>query len=142
MRPQYETLTNARRMEMRRTPFRISNFPVLTCTRGLDFRGDLGGAGGVGGLLARTVNAQLMASDASTAHAYSHADGNGNVTALINARQIIVALYLYDPYGNTLARSGSLGEANTVCFSSKEWQENTASVTMAFGSTIRISNVG
>jgi RHS repeat-associated protein len=102
-----------------------NNFPLVAYTRGLDLSHSLDGTGGIGGLLARTVNAQLMASDPSTAHAYYHTDGNGNVTALVNAKQIIVAHYLYDPYGNTLALSGPLADANTMRFSSKEWQENT-----------------
>ncbi len=42
-----------------------------TYTRGLDLSGTLEGAGGIGGLLARTL---------SGASYYYHADGNGNVT--------------------------------------------------------------
>jgi RHS repeat-associated protein len=57
----------------------------------------------------------------SSAHAYYHADGNGNVTALIATNQAVVARYLYDPYGNQLAATGPLAEANLYRFSSKEW---------------------
>ncbi len=32
--------------------------------------------------------------------AYYHADGNGNITAMINAQRALVAKYLYDPFGN------------------------------------------
>ena len=54
-------------------------------------------------------------------HTYYHADGNGNITCLVNANQTVVASYRYDPYGNTLAQSGPLAEANTYRFSSKEF---------------------
>jgi RHS repeat-associated protein len=39
---------------------------------------------------------------------------------LINPSQIIVAHYLYDPYGSVLSKSGPLAEANLYRFSSKE----------------------
>jgi RHS repeat-associated protein len=58
------------------------------------------------------------------AHSYYHADGNGNVTMLINASQTMAAKYLYDAFGNTLAQSGYLAAANTYRFSSKEWNAN------------------
>jgi YD repeat-containing protein len=50
--------------------------PTVTYTRGLDLSGTFGGAGGIGGLLART--------DASGA-AFYHNDGAGNITTLINS---------------------------------------------------------
>ncbi len=61
-----------------------SNTPVVTYTRGLDLSASLAGAGGIGGLLART--------DANGSTFY-HADGNGNVTALMDGNQNIVARY-------------------------------------------------
>jgi RHS repeat-associated protein len=100
-----------------------NNLPKLTYTRGNDLSGTMQGAGGIGGLLARSDNTQLVLGS-STAHAYYHADGNGNVTALINNLQLIVAKYLYDPFGNTLSLSGPLASANTYRFSSKEWNAN------------------
>jgi RHS repeat-associated protein len=42
------------------------------------------------------------------------------VTALLDSQQNIVARYLYDPFGNLLARSGALADANRYRFSSKE----------------------
>jgi RHS repeat-associated protein len=57
-------------------------------------------------------------------HSYYHADGNGNVTMLISSSQMIAAKYLYDPYGNTLAKCGLLVDLNKYRFSSKEWNEN------------------
>jgi RHS repeat-associated protein len=92
---------------------------AITYTRGRDLSGTLEGAGGIGGLLARTDNG-LFAIGAPGAHAYYHADGNGNVTCLINANQVIVAHYLYDPYGNILSQRGPLADANLYRFSSKE----------------------
>jgi len=59
-----------------------------------------------------------------TGNAYYHCDGNGNVTCLISPNQTVVAKYLYDPFGNTLAQSGPLAEANPYRFSSKEWNAN------------------
>jgi len=59
-----------------------------------------------------------------SAHAYYHADGNGNITALVNTNGVIVASYQYDPYGNLLGMSGPLAEANAYRFSSKEWNAN------------------
>ena len=100
-----------------------NNLPTVTYTRGNDLSGRLQGAGGIGGLLARTENAKLIIGD-SFASAYYHADGNGNVTCLINSLQQLAAKYLYDPYGNMLSMYGSLADANTYRFSSKEWNAN------------------
>jgi hypothetical protein len=51
------------------------NLPTLTLTRGDDLSGTLEGAGGIGGLLARTDHRSL-----NTDHSYFFADGNGNDT--------------------------------------------------------------
>ena len=100
-----------------------NNLPKVTYTRGNDLSGTFQGAGGIGGLLARSDNSQMLIGS-SSAHAYYHADGNGNITLLINNLQSIVAKYLYDPFGNTLSLSGRLATANTYRFSSKEWNDN------------------
>jgi RHS repeat-associated protein len=100
-----------------------SNLPQVTYTRGKDLSGSLQGAGGIGGLLARTDNTKLMVGD-PTALAYYHSDGNGNITCLMTPYQQLAAKYLYDTYGNTLATYGSLATANRYRFSSKEWNEN------------------
>jgi len=88
-----------------------NNVPLVTYTRGLDLSGTASGAGGIGGLLART--------DAN-GNSYYHTDGNGNVTALVNGSGTVVARYLYDSFGNPLGMWGSLAAANTQRFSSKE----------------------
>jgi RHS repeat-associated protein len=61
-------------------------------------------------------------------HYYYHADGNGNITFLINSSQTIAAKYLYDPYGNILSQSGSMADANLYRFSSKELHANSGLV--------------
>src|SRR5678815_1793867 len=50
-----------------------NNDALVTYMRGLDFSARISGAGGIGGLLARTD---------SSGSAFYHSDGNGNVTAL------------------------------------------------------------
>ncbi len=103
----------------------VNNLPQVSYTRGNDLSGSLQGAGGIGGLLARTENVKLLTpGSALNAHAYYHADGNGNITAMVNTNGIVVARYNYDPYGNMLGMSGPLAEANTYRFSSKEWNGN------------------
>jgi RHS repeat-associated protein len=104
-----------------------NNTPQVSYTRGNDLSGSPQGAGGIGGLLARTyMPSTLDPRLSTTAHAYYHADGNGNITALVNTNGIVVARYNYDPYGNLLGMSGPLAEANAYRFSSKEWLANAA----------------
>ncbi len=55
-----------------------------------------------------------------TTHNHYHADGNGNVTYLVNSSQGLAAAYRYDPYGRLMAQSGTLATANLYRFSSKE----------------------
>jgi RHS repeat-associated protein len=98
-----------------------SNLPLVTYTRGLDLSGSLEGAGGIGGLLARSANSYLLTSDSSAAQAFYHADGNGNVTCLLNSTQQVMARYLYGPFGDTLSAFGLLAEANLYRFSSKQY---------------------
>jgi RHS repeat-associated protein len=88
-----------------------NNTVQVTYTRGLDLAGSLQGAGGIGGLLART--------DANGSTFY-HADGAGNVTSLMDGQQNVVARYLYDPYGRLISKSGALADVNRYQFSSKE----------------------
>jgi RHS repeat-associated protein len=102
---------------------------IISYTRGRDLSGSVQGAGGIGGLLARTDHS-ILAIEPTTmaAHSYYHADGNGNVTALINTLQVLVATYLYDPYGNVLSEVGPLASGNVYQFSSKEWNQNSGLV--------------
>lgn len=98
-----------------------SNVPTVSYTRGTDLSGSLEGAGGIGGLLARSHG---YSSGNWTTHNFYHADGNGNITYLVNSSQTVAASYRYDPFGNTLSSSGSLAGANVYRFSSKEIHVN------------------
>ena len=88
-----------------------SNVPTVSYTRGTDLSGSLEGAGGIGGLLART--------EGSTQASY-FGDGNGNITSLSGGNLAVVASYRYDPYGNLLFKSGAWADTNVYRFSSKE----------------------
>jgi RHS repeat-associated protein len=92
-----------------------NNAAQVTYTRGLDLSATRQGAGGIGGLLARTDHSAF-----SLQHSYFHFDGSGNVTAMMDAQQHIVARYLYDPFGRQLGQWGELAGANRYRFSSKE----------------------
>ncbi len=100
-----------------------SNVPQVSYTRGTDLSGSLEGAGGIGGLLGRS-HAYQTGSGNWTNHNFYHADGNGNVTYMLNSAQTKVAEYRYDPFGNTLAVNGSLSGVNVYRFSSKEIHVN------------------
>jgi RHS repeat-associated protein len=94
-----------------------SNTPEVSYTRGTDLSGSLEGAGGIGGMLARSAHTGTARTNHT--HAFYHADGNGNITYLQTSAQGLGASYRYDAYGNTVASSGSLAGANTYRFSSK-----------------------
>jgi RHS repeat-associated protein len=79
------------------------------------------GAGGISGLLARSSG---YSSGNWTTHNYYFADGNGNVTYMLNSGQTMVASYRYDPFGNTISSGGTLASANVYRFSSKEIHGN------------------
>ena len=96
-----------------------NNTPLVTYTRGLDLSGTRQGAGGIGGLLGRTDNTRLAAGLAGV-HAYYHSDAGGNITAMVNDKQAIVARYQYDPFGNPLSMSGPLAPLNNIRAHSQE----------------------
>ena len=99
-----------------------ANVPTVAYTRGSDLSGSLEGAGGIGGLLARSHG---YSGGAFSAHSFYHADGNGNVTYLISSAQAGVAEYRYDPYGNLRYTYDSLPSGgNRYRFSSKEQMPN------------------
>ena len=93
-----------------------SDVPLVSYTRGTDVSGSLEGAGGIGGLLARSHG---YSSGNWSTHNFYHADGNGNITYLVDGSQGLAASYRYDPFGNPIGVSGSLWQANTYRFSSK-----------------------
>ena len=88
-----------------------NNVPVLTLTRGLDLSGSLQGAGGIGGILAMT--------ESSGASSYFHNDAVGNVTALMDGYENIVARRTYGAFGNSIFLGGNKAGANPFWFSSQ-----------------------
>jgi RHS repeat-associated protein len=72
--------------------------------------------GNIGGVLSMT--------NADGTFTY-HYDGSGNVVALTDANQNIVAQYSYDAFGNTLSASGAQAEKNPFRFSSKYYDGET-----------------
>jgi len=97
-----------------------SNGPTVSYVRGLDLSGSMEGAGGIGGLLARSSGYQ-SASGAWTSHALYHADGGGNVTFLSPSTYSgTLTRYSYDAYGRSVFATGPLAAANVYRFSSKE----------------------
>jgi len=97
------------------------NTPTVSYTRGNDLSGSLEGAGGIGGLLARSHG---YSGGSWSTHNFYHSDGGGNITYMVDASQGMAASYRYDPYGNTISSSGGLAAANAYRFSSKENQGN------------------
>ena len=81
------------------------------------------GAGGVGGLL-------MVARHASpSTNCFVAFDGNGNVTALLNAVSgAVEARYEYSPYGEILRTTGPLASANPFRWSTKFWDEESGLV--------------
>jgi len=94
------------------------NVPTVRYTRGRDLSGTVDGAGGIGGLLARSHG---YSSGSWAYHNFYHSDGNGNVTALVNSGGTLQASYIYDPYGRHLSGTGTLLTSNLMRFSSKPW---------------------
>ena len=94
------------------------NVPTVRYTRGRDLSGTVDGAGGIGGLLARSHG---YSSGSWAYHNFYHSDGNGNVTALVNSGGTLQASYTYDPYGRYLSSTGTLLTSNVMRFSSKPW---------------------
>jgi RHS repeat-associated protein len=78
---------------------------------GLDLSQSLRGAGGIGGLLCRIE---------SGANYLFTFDGNGNVTDVLDANANVVAHYEFDPFGRTVAQSGSYASQNPWRFSTKQ----------------------
>jgi RHS repeat-associated protein len=101
------------------------NLSEVTYTRGADLSDSLQKASGIGGLLARSDNGQMIA-HLPTAHAYYHADCNGNITCMVYTNQQPAAHYQYDPFGSIISESGVLAEANSYRFSSKEYHSSSS----------------
>jgi len=77
---------------------------------GKDISGSLGGAGGIGALLYLKHNGDAYV---------PIYDANGNVVQYVDATGAIVASYVYDAFGRTLASAGSQAELFRFRFSTK-----------------------
>jgi RHS repeat-associated protein len=81
---------------------------------GSDLSGSAQGAGGVGGLL------EVSYHGTSITNAFVAYDGNGNVSALVNAADgTMLANYEYSPFGETIRSTGLLAKNNPFRFSTK-----------------------
>jgi RHS repeat-associated protein len=77
---------------------------------GADKSGTEQGAGGVGGLLAVSIDGVFYIP------CYDH---NGNVVRYISESGVSVAQYMYDPYGSIIEQRGELADAFSFGFSTK-----------------------
>ena len=83
---------------------------------GKDLSGTLQGAGGVGGILAVSID------DVPYFPCYDH---NGNVTHYLDSSGATVAAYAYDAFGRTLSATGPLADAFHHRFSTKYFDPET-----------------
>ena len=77
---------------------------------GNDLSGSEEGAGGVGGLLAVSVDG---------VYCFPCYDNNGNVMRYIGEDRSIVAQFTYDPYGNVIEQAGATADSLRIRFSTK-----------------------
>ena len=89
-----------------------SNDLDKTYTWGLDLSLSPQGAGGVGGLLS-------MTDEANSQTFYYAFDANGNVTQLIDESGSLAAHYEYSPFGQLTTSTGPMADANPFRFSTK-----------------------
>jgi RHS repeat-associated protein len=81
---------------------------------GSDLSGRMQGAGGVGGLIKVTYYGS------TTTNCFVAFDGNGNVSALVNAANgVTAANYDYGPFGELIRASGPMAKLNPFRFSTK-----------------------
>ena len=88
--------------------------------RSRDLSGSRSRAGGIGGLLARSVHSSAAGCPVTSSRLY-HADGGGNVTAqTVAGAYVTLATYRYDPFGRTLSMTGGSAATDIALrFSSK-----------------------
>jgi RHS repeat-associated protein len=85
---------------------------------GQDLSGTIDQAGGIGGLLMLTTHAS------PNINCFVSYDGNGNITALLDASNgAAAARYEYSPYGETLRATGLIAKANPFRLSTK-WTDD------------------
>lgn len=85
---------------------------LVTYTWGVDLSGDIGAAGGIGGLLARTDQTTGITG-------FYQTDQSGNVIAIVGPNGYLLARYWYDPFGGLIGATGDWAEANLYRFSTK-----------------------
>ena len=91
------------------------NSRIRTYMWGSDLSGTMQGAGGVGGLLEVSYYGA-----GATNYCFPAFDGNGNVSALINAADgTVVANYDYAAFGEPIRITGSMAKNNPFRFSTK-----------------------
>ena len=83
---------------------------------GADLSETLQGAGGVGGLLAVSINGNFY---------FPAYDNNGNITKYIDESGNVVAEYTYDAFGRTIAQSGLMADIFRHRFSTKYFDSET-----------------
>ncbi len=94
---------------------------IRSYTWGTDLGGSLQGAGGVGGLLAETINISANAGTYFCAF-----DGNGNVSALTKSSDgSLAAQYEYGPFGEVIRATGPMAKVNPFRFSTKYQDDET-----------------
>ncbi len=94
----------------------VTNLSEIQHFWGLDLSGTLQGAGGVGGLLATSVNGDYY---------FPAYDNNGNVTKYIDESGAVVAAYEYDDFGGLISASGPMAEVFAFRFSTKYFDSET-----------------
>jgi RHS repeat-associated protein len=83
---------------------------------GADLSGTLQGAGGVGGLLAVSINGQFY---------FPCYDNNGNIAAYSDESGCLVAVYFYDAFGRIISQSGPMADVFHHRFSTKYFDAET-----------------
>jgi RHS repeat-associated protein len=86
---------------------------------GRDLSGSMQGAGGVGGLLAVSLNGAWY---------FPFYDNNGNITAYVDENGTIVAEYAYDAFGCTIEATSSMADTFAFRFSTKYHDSETGLV--------------
>jgi RHS repeat-associated protein len=92
----------------------VSGTTTNSYVYGLDLSGTAQGAGTIGGILSASFGGTTSVSSAFYCY-----DANGNVTDLVGTNGEFLAQYQYDPYGNTISKSGALADVNPFRFSTK-----------------------
>ncbi|MFM1945070.1 MAG: hypothetical protein RI897_4052 [Verrucomicrobiota bacterium] len=97
-----------------------SGVPRFAYSRGQDLSGSLQGAGGIGGMLARSSGYSSSTGGWGYNYTY-HADGGGNITYAVASNGTKMAEYRYDSFGRTLSVYEQRAfTGNRYRFSSKE----------------------